>query len=353
MGDPRMIPQTVSSLRGVFVMRTRTRTWRPYLEILEDRCVPSTFAAFDLEVPESGPFPSDRFTVADSSQLTGRRVNLPLPDRATHPSDYDDVTVINTLDGFNLQPRLSIAFSGPIDVTTVSSSTVFLIKLADPTAPEEGGGQLVGINQIVWDVATNTLHVESDERLEQHNRYALIVTRGVRDADGQPVEPSEAFARFRHDLNFGQTADPGLGEYREDLLDALSAAELAGVKPKDLVTASAFTTLSATAVLEKIRDQIHAATPEAADFLLGPGGERTVFDLGDITRITWNQQTRVGSPLSPVSLATELTALRNLIPGAVSRIAYGKYTSPEYLVHPGEFIPAVATGTGTPQVQAM
>src|SRR5262245_35260948 len=351
MCDPRMIPQTVSSLRGV-VMRTRTRTWRPYLETLEDRCVPSTFAAFDLDAPASGPFPSDHFTVADASQLTGRRVNMPLPDRATHPSDYDDITVINMLDGFNLQPRLSIAFSGPIDVTTVNSSTVFLIKLADPTAPEEGGGRIVGINEIVWDVATNTLHVESDELLEQHTRYALIVTHGLRDADGLPIEPSEAFARFRHDLNFGQTADPALGGYREDLLGALSAAELAGVKPKDVVTASVFTTISATAVLEEIRDQIHAATPEPADFLLGPGGTRTVFALEDISGITWNQQTRVGSPLSPVSLATELTALRNLIPGAVSRIAYGKYTSPEYLVHPGEFIPPVATRTGAPQVQS-
>src|SRR5262245_58741473 len=68
--------------------------------------------------------------------------------------------------------------------------------------------------------------------------------------------------------------------------------------------------------------------------------------------MTWGQQTRVNAPLSPVNLATELTALRDLVPGAVGRIAYGKYTSPEYLVHPGENIPAVATGTGTPQVQS-
>ena len=332
-------------------MRTRTRSWRPYLETLEDRSLPSTFAAFDLETPESGPFPSDRFTVTDSSQLTGRRVNLPLPDRATHPSDYDDITAINTLDGFNLQPRLSIEFSGPIDVTTVNRDTIFLIKLTDPTAAEEGGGRIVGINQTVWDVASNTLHVESDELLEQHTRYALVVTRGVRDGDGLPVEPSEAFARFRHDLNFGQTADPALGEYRDELIDALSAAELAGVKPKNIVTASVFTTQSATAALEKIRDQIHAATPAPADFLIGPGGTRTVFDLDDITGITWSQQTRVDGTLSPVSLATELGALRDLIPGAVSGIAYGKFTSPDYLIHPGGFIPPIATRTGMPQVQ--
>ena len=213
-------------------MRTRNRTCRLHVEILEDRCMPSTFAAFDLDNPDSGPFPSDRFTVADASQLTGRRVNLPLPDAATRPSDYADVSVINTLDGFNLQPRLSIPFSGPIDVTTVNSNTVFLVKLGDTTSPEDTGGQIVGINQTVWDVATNTLHVESDELLDQHTRYALIVTRGVQDADGQPVEPSEDFARFRHDLNFGQTDDPALKEYRKDLLDALEAAASGRRRPR-------------------------------------------------------------------------------------------------------------------------
>src|SRR5262245_66166214 len=133
-------------------MKTRTRTCRPNLDILEGRCTPSTFAASDLGNPDTGPFPSDRFTVADASQLTGRRVDLPLPDRATRPSDYDDISVINTLDGFNLQPRLSVAFSGPINVNTVNSNTIFMIKLEDPTSPEEAGGHVVGINQTVWDV---------------------------------------------------------------------------------------------------------------------------------------------------------------------------------------------------------
>src|SRR5262249_44169125 len=206
------------------VMRTRPRTWRPYLEILEDRCVPSTFAAFDLDARESGPFPSDRFTVADSSQLTGRRVNLPLPDRATHPSDYDDVRVLNELDGFNVQPRLSIPFSGPIDPNTVSSATVFLIRLGDTLEPTDRGGPVVGINQVVWDPATTSLHSESDQLLDQHTLYALILTDGVRDPDGRTVEASEAFRRFRHDLNFGQTHDPALKAYRQSLLEALEAA---------------------------------------------------------------------------------------------------------------------------------
>ena len=60
----------------------------------------------DDEVLSAGPFPSDLFTKHDYRQNTGLRVNLPEPD-AAHPSDREDVKVLNTLDGFNLQPRLS------------------------------------------------------------------------------------------------------------------------------------------------------------------------------------------------------------------------------------------------------
>src|SRR5438477_13105640 len=115
-------------------------------------------AIFNLERPSGGPFPSDLFTVADSHHNTKRRVKLPKPDCAARPSDCQDVDVINTLDGFNLQPRLSIPFSGSIDVSSVSSSTVFLVRVGGRRSRH-----VVGINQVVWDPATNTLHAESDE----------------------------------------------------------------------------------------------------------------------------------------------------------------------------------------------
>jgi hypothetical protein len=319
------------------------------IEILEDRSLPSTLAGFDLATPQGGPFPSDRFTVADVSQNTGRRVDLPLPDAPTRPSDFEDVSVINTLDGFNLQPRLSVPFSGPIDVATVNSTTVFLIRLGDTLNQLDRGGQVVGINQTVWDVATNTLHVESDAELDQHTRYALLVTKGVRGADGEPVESSEEFDRFRHELSSGQSDDPALKAYRRDLLDALNAARGTGIPRKDVVTASVFTTLSATAVMEKIRDQIHAAMPAPADFLLGPGGTRTVFALDALSGITFNRQTTASGPLSPVPVA--LSRVR-AVSGAVGTVAFGKYLSPDYQVHPGEYIPPAGTRTGSPVVQS-
>jgi hypothetical protein len=299
-------------------------------------------AGFDLTDPSGGPFPSNRFTVADPTQNTGRRVNLPLPDPTTNPSDYQDTQLLNELDGFNLQPRLSIPFDGAIDVNSVSSSTVFLLSLGDTLVPHDHGGQVVGINQVVWDVATTTLHVESDQLLDQHTRYALIVTDGVRDQRGHPVEETEAFRHFRQTVH---------GAYREELRDAVHAARRLGVRQRDIVTASVFTTESATAFLEKVRDRIHAVTPEPADFNLGSNGERTVFNRSEVNGITFNEQDGA-TPLhfTPVPLAT---GLLDIIPGAVGTVAFGKYLSPDYEVHPGEYIPPVGTRTGTPVVQSM
>jgi Bacterial virulence factor lipase N-terminal len=298
-------------------------------------------ALFSLHRPETGPFPSDIFTVADRAHNTGRRVNLPYPDCAVHLSECEDLDVINTLDGFGLQTRLSIPFDGPIDVNTATSKTVFLISLGSTVRREEReAGELVGINQIVWDTFTQTLHVESDELLTQHTRYALIVTNGLQDLAGRAVEASEAFRRFRQTVR---------GKYQQALLEAIHAARRLGVRERDIVVASVYTTQSITSVMERIRDEVKAATPAPANFLLGPNGERAVFNLADVTSIVWNQHTRV-SPPGFTTVPIDLAILR-YIPNAVGAIAYGRYASPEYRV-PGEYIPAVGTLTGTPPVQS-
>ena len=302
-------------------------------------------ALFDFHAPTQGPFPSDLFTIADPTQNTGRRIDLPKPDCAVRRSDCEDLDVVNTLDGFNLLPRVSIPFDGPIDPSTASSQTIFLISLGS------SGGKTIGINRMVWDPVTNTLHAESDELLDQHTRYALIVTNGLRDAEGAPVEPSEAFQRFRHDLNFGQTSDRDLKDYRKALLDALETTRSIGIQEHDIVSASVFTTQSSTATLEKIRDQIKSNTPSPADFNLASDGSRAVFPLESITGITVNQQIGVApATASPTPLNVSLLRIR---PGAVAEVAFGKYLSPEYMVRPDDYIPPVPTYSGTPVVQRM
>ena len=297
-------------------------------------------ALFDLSSPNGAPFPSDRFTVPDRSHNTGLRVSLPKPNCAERPSDCADIDVINTLDGFNMQPRLTIPFSGPIDLATVNSDSIFLVRLGN-TRGDDDRGAVVGINQVVWDPDTTTLYAESDELLDQHTRYALVVTSRVRDLAGDPVEAG-AFAKFRHDHNFGHTKSAGLKAYRKSLLEALADVE---VHKSRIVAMSVFTTQSATAVLEKIRNQIKATSPASANFNLAGDAVPTVFPQSQVTGILWNLQLTTSNALTSVPV----DALAAITPD-VGTLAFGKYSSPNYLT-PESVIPAIGTRTGIPAVQ--
>ncbi|HEV8473357.1 MAG TPA: Ig-like domain-containing protein [Methylomirabilota bacterium] len=290
--------------------------------------LPSAVLAAGVAVTGT-PFPSDIYTVPDPSHLTGVRVNLPKPNCAARPSDCADIDVLNTLDGFNLQPRISITFTGAIDTTSVSSATVYLVSLGSTTGG--AGGKVVVINQAIWEPAANTLHVESDEALDQHTRYVLIVTRGLRDAAGDAIDKTT----FPHDLNFGQTKDPALKAYRKALLDALDTL---GLEPDTLAAVSVFTTQSASAVLEKIRAQIKAQTPAPA-FIHG------TFSRASITSVVWSRQ--VGTAAFTTAVSFNLALLN---PAAVGAITFGQFQSPDYET-PLKFIPPVGTKTGTPAVQ--
>ncbi|HXF47777.1 MAG TPA: Ig-like domain-containing protein, partial [Burkholderiaceae bacterium] len=298
---------------------------------------------FDLSSPDTAPFPSDRFTVPDFSQRTFRRVALPQPDCAVRPSDCADIDVLNTLDGFNTQPRITVPFTGPIDVSTVNSNTVYLVNLGD-TLTLRGFGERVGINQVVWDPATNTLVFESDQLLAEHSRYLLVITNGVRDAAGDPIEPGR-FGRFRHDLNFGQTHDRALKDYRKALLDGMHSA----AAPRDRIVAlSLFTTRTTTGTLEKIRQQIKASTPAPVNFMVGNNGtERALFPVSSITAIQFNRQIGTAPTFNSTFLPTPAL---NVVPGAVAAVAYGKFNSPDYQT-PAKFIPPVPTLLGQPRPQ--
>jgi Bacterial Ig-like domain len=277
------------------------------------------------------PFPTNLLTTADSTQLTGLRVDLPMPDCTARPSDCADVAVLNTLDGFNVQPRLSIPFSGPIDVSTVSSDTVFLA---------DSSGARVGINQLVWQPAANTLHAESDQLLRQGTTYVLVVTDGVKAADGSELDSSS----FRRDLNFGQTKDPAAKAYRKSLLAAL---HWSGVDPEHIVDASLFTTQSITAVSEKIRRQIDASTPAPVTFAIGTQGERAVFSFSSVSVLEFKRQTGT----EPSFTTSTLSAAIPVVPGAIGTVAFGKYRSPDYET-PAKIIPAYGTATDTPVPQS-
>jgi hypothetical protein len=272
------------------------------------------------------PFPTNLLTTPDGTQITGLRVDLPTPNCTTHPSDCEDVAVLNRLDGFNVQPRLSIPFDGPIDPSTVSSATVRLYDLGCLACAQ------IGIDQAVWEPAANTLHAESADLLKQHETYLLVATTGLRAADGSAIDRTS----FLRDLNFGQTKDEHAKRYRTALRDALHVTgTFTGA-----VAASLFTTQSITADLEKIRAQLGKSTP-------APARVSASFARSEITAIVWNRQATTSGPLS--ASFVPVPAL-DAFPGSVGRVVFGTYDSPDYET-PAKVIPATGTLTGTPTPQ--
>jgi len=112
-------------------------------------------------------FPSDTLTVPDRSQLTGRRVALP-PDCAA-PISCGLVQQLNQLDGFDLDPRIAVRFSAPVDPAAAAERI---------TVQQDRGGWRTGVDRVVWDPATNTLYAHPVEQLAPGTTYRLRVQGG-------------------------------------------------------------------------------------------------------------------------------------------------------------------------------
>jgi Bacterial virulence factor lipase N-terminal len=315
--------------------------------------VAATHPLFNPQSSTQSPFPSDRLTTFDSQQLTGLRVNVPSPNCATNPSDCADIALVNQLDGFNLQPRLSIPFDGPIDVNTVNSKTVFLLKLpgsglGDDEIEDFRPAAVIGINQIVWDPASLTLFAESNDHLDEDSNYALIVTTGVHDASGHPIAATAAFTQFANGGGGNGNNDRLLQRYQQALQHVVDNDVLRslGLRREDVAAASVFTTESATATLRSIRQQVKAAPAPVVTFNIGSNGEKTVFPLNTVTGLTWNVQALTVGPLVPTSLNSVLGALQ-VFPGAIGTIAFGKFSG-QHWQNAGVFIPQVPTRHSVP-----
>ena len=342
------LTEKYSFVRSSLVVLVAIMLLTPALALAE------THPLFNLQSTTQSPFPSDRFTSFDSQQLTGLRVNVPLPNCATNPSDCADLTLLNQLDGFNLQPRLSIPFDGAIDPNTVNSQTVFLLQLPGRGLVEADGNipnpHVIGINQIVWDPASLTLFAESNDHLDEDSNYLLIVTNGVHDAGGNPIAAGSAFAQFIHGDGGvdGKNADRLLKGYQAALKHSLDNDVLKniGISSGNVAAASIFTTESATATLRSIREQIKSAAPPAVSFNLGSGGAKTVFPLNTVTGLTWNVQALTIGPLIPTSLNATLGALQ-VFPGSISTLAFGKFSGTHWQ-NASVFIPQVPTTQSVP-----
>jgi hypothetical protein len=129
-------------------------------------------AAPEARAAAGGPgvvslFPTNDLTVRDRGQLTGRRVALPL-EGCGAPITCGLVRELNELDGFDLDPRIAVRFSGAVDPARAARG----ITLQGPR------GHRTGVDRVVWDPATSTLYAHPEEQLAPGTTYRLRVQGG-------------------------------------------------------------------------------------------------------------------------------------------------------------------------------
>ncbi len=273
--------------------------------------------------------PSDRFTTPDPNQLTGRRIALPPPDCAVDPAGCDEVTLLNELDGWSVDPRISIRFSGPIALDSVTRTSAFIVPLWAEPMPSP-----VALQRLVWDGESLTLHARPERPLLQARRYALVLTTRVLDEAGQPLTP---------------LAGPALVSEAAQGVSArgmvLQQVRPLGLTRKDLAAVAVFTTQSVTTGLERIRESIESTSGPTIRFTLGENATRSVYARVELDAIELRRQT-AADPTAPLEEAVKLP-LAAVPPTDVRTVAFGRFASRSFLA-PERHIPAFPTREGVP-----
>jgi len=277
-----------------------------------------------------GPFPNNALTIQTATQKTGLQVNLPLPAGCTLLStsvQCINTQLLNQLDGFSVNPRITVCFSGPVSAATLRQG--IKIIAADHEAPQ------IGINQAIFDPATMCAYAKPDQVLDQQTRYLLVVTSDLADADGKRLraDPNYSDCVKRDSSDYCQALARAIdmlqkkqGEYKSDL------SEIEGASGH-IISASLFTTLSVTSWLEQAHTQVNSGAIPGAGMLYAP---LSTFDLKDVKSITWMPQTGVSGVNFDQTLP--LDVLRG-----VERIAFGLYLSPLYLNTSGPVAGSIST----------
>ncbi len=278
-----------------------------------------TTVLFDPSTPATGPFPTDFLTTFDPLQKTSLRVNMPLPDCNTQYTACQEGALLDGLDGFSVRARAQVHFSAPINTATLTSG-VFFVALSNVTQEEVGvaqTGQHMAINQVVYDPATNTMYAKPDNVLDQHRHYALIVTDAVKDTSGNAVVADPAYVACLA----SSTA------YCTSLAQAVSSIA-GGVAPQHIVSASVFTTLSATAWLEHARD-ILPFVPTAPGLV-----QPSTFSIPSLSTIVLHNQTG----WSPVRFSDVTIPLPAFLLDGLGTLVVGYFTSPNFMKQDGSIL---------------
>ena len=287
----------------------------------------NTTVLFQPSSPSVGPFPTNALTIAAANQNTGLEVNLPFPAGCTPTSTSSNcvnVELLNQLDGFSVNPRITVCFSGPVNVSSLAAGISFV--------PVSQFGLPVGINQIIFDPIGNCAYAKPNQVLNQDATYLLVIASAVTDAGGKRLKAGD---------DFSDCVKKPSSTYCQQLSQAIRATGIVGNPGNDLgdvVGASLFTTLSATNWMQQARAAANAI-PGIGSLAAPPA----TFALANLTSMVWMPDLGVSG-----DTANQTIPLNDL--SGVAQVSFGAFISPLYLNTSGPFPGSITT---TPTNQAI
>ncbi len=248
---------------------------------------------------ELTPYPSNRYTIEDSSTPTGLRVQIDTTNTSDAILQSYPVTLaeLDEMDGFSTTGGVIVKFSSPIDPRGLvklptadppvldpvldaseytSKDSPFLLVDVDPTSPHFGA--LYGIVPFYYEQVKEDIYLVDEFTIVAHpatplrpgTRYAFVITDALKSHDGTPVGRSADMARA-----LGSSTDP----YEIALREALSEVESRiGLERKHVVGATVFTTAS---IKNGIIEMAKARRAETAPAIVDPWTIETPEALPD------------------------------------------------------------------------
>ena len=193
------------------------------------------------------PWPSSAFEVDDASSATGRRLAIPA---GTLPTNSDgeaaDPSGWNIADGFSPAAPLVMAFPNGVatdqlpdfDTSLAPDSATVILDL---TTGERVAHFAEIDEQTYHDPASQALFLRPAARLVGGHRYAVAISKRVKDQDGNDLPVPPGFSAL---VDGTITTHPLLEKMRPRFPDVLVALAAAGYAAKDLVVAWDFTVAS-------------------------------------------------------------------------------------------------------------
>ncbi len=237
----------------------------PYFDFLEDRGLPRDQVAALWS-----------FTITERTELAmdkaSQRMPLPIdllidPDRHRvdlPPAAWDSEVEVDAkqrlaeYDGFGTSSNLMFGFTGPIDPATVTEDSVRLYRASNPP-------RRVPAKITVLPDHTNVEIEPETLPLAEQARYAVVLDRSIRDADGKPIAlmPLGHFIGSHAPLVAGGASTVDAVAYddarrvevvRNEVTGFLEELDAEEVDPADILSAWTFTTMSVT---DPIEDWMH------------------------------------------------------------------------------------------------